>query len=250
MSVSGNNVVIVGAGFSGLASAALLAHKGFSVLVLEKNSAPGGRAMLCARDGFRFDMGPSWYLMPDIFERFFAAFGTRPADFYELKRLDPSYRIFFGPDDWVDISSDFDKNLDLFERLEAGAGEKLREYVQVASHQYDAAVGEFLYKDYRSLLDFFTRRTLMEGRKLHVFESIDRYARRYFRSERLRRILRVQHGLPGRLSEQYSCDVLTPFSRGFQPGSVVSGWWHGVCRESTSKAGGVLWRRYSLRPRG
>ncbi|MCX8053948.1 MAG: phytoene desaturase family protein, partial [Armatimonadetes bacterium] len=182
-------MVIIGAGFSGLASAALLANKGFDVLVLEKNSAPGGRALVYEHDGFKFDMGPSWYLMPDIFERFFQVFGKLPEDFYELKRLDPSYRVFFGPNDWVDISSNFEKNLDLFEHIESGAAEKLREYVGIASYQYKAAVDEFLYKDYRKLSDFFNRRTLIEGRKLRVFESIDHYARRYFRSEKLRRIL-------------------------------------------------------------
>jgi len=242
--VSGNSVVIVGAGFSGLASAALLARKGFRVLVLEKNSAPGGRALVYERDGFRFDMGPSWYLMPGIFERFFAIFDKKTADFYELRRLDPSYRVFFGPDDWVDISSDFDKNLDLFERLEAGAAEKLREYVRIASHQYDAAVGEFLYKDYRSVLDFFTRRTLVEGRKLHVFESIDRYARRFFRSERLRRILEYSMvflgGSPSNTPAMYSLLSHVDFNLGvWYPvggmGSVVS-----ALRELAESFGAVV----------
>jgi phytoene desaturase len=181
--------VIVGAGFSGLAIASMLARHGFDVLVVEKNPTPGGRAQVYERDGFKFDMGPSWYLMPDIFQRFFGLFGKSPSDYYQLRRLDPSYRIFFDADDWVDISADFAKNLDLFESLEPGAGNKLREYVRIAGKEYEAAVGEFLYKDYRSLLDFLNRKTMIEGRKLHVFENIDRYARRYFRSEKLRRIL-------------------------------------------------------------
>lgn len=186
---SGRRIVVVGAGFAGLACAALLAANGHEVVVIEKNSGPGGRAQVFERDGFRFDMGPSWYLMPDVFERFFSRFGKRPGDFYDLKRLDPSYRIFFGPEDWVDISADLSKNVELFESIEPGAGEKLLEYVGIASYQYEAAVGEFLYKDYRSILDFFSKRTLLEGRKLHVFESIDRYAKRFFKSEKLRRIL-------------------------------------------------------------
>ncbi len=201
-------VVVVGAGFAGLSSAALLANKGYEVVVLEKNASPGGRAQVYERDGFRFDMGPSWYLMPDIFERFFATFGKKPADFYELKRLEPSYRIFFGPDDWVDISSDFEENLRLFESIEPGSAEKLREYVSIASYQYEAAVGEFLFKDYRSILDFFSKRTLLEGRKLHVFESIDQYSRRFFQSERLRRILQYSMvflgGSPSNTPAMYS----------------------------------------------
>lgn len=186
--MSGKTVVI-GAGFAGLASAALLARQGRDVLLVEKNLGPGGRAQAFERDGFRFDTGPSWYLMLDVFERFFSMFGRSPAEFYSLQRLDPSYRIFFGAEDWVDISADFERNVELFEAIEPGAGSRLRQYVKVAAYQYEAAVGEFLYKDYRSVLDFFTRRTLLEGRKLHVFESIDRYARRFFGNERLRKIL-------------------------------------------------------------
>jgi phytoene desaturase len=185
----GQTAVVVGAGFAGIATAAVLARNGFDVVVLEKNHRPGGRAMVCECDGFRFDMGPSWYLMPKIFERFFEMFGQSPSSYYQLVRLDPSYRVFFGPDDTVDISSDLETNIRTFERIESGSGPKLREYLEIASVQYRAAVDEFLYRDYRSLLDFFNRKTLLEGRKLHVFESLDRYAARFFKSDRLRKIL-------------------------------------------------------------
>lgn len=183
------NAVVVGAGFAGIATAAVLASNGYDVLVLEKNPRPGGRAQVYEVDGFRFDMGPSWYLMPEIFERFFSAFGKSPCDYYRLVRLDPSYRIFFGPGDWVDIADDLQANIALFEQYEPGSGARLLEYLDVASKQYSAAVNEFLYRDYRSLLDFLNRKTLMEGRNLHVFESLDRYAARFFDSDRLRRIL-------------------------------------------------------------
>ncbi len=210
--------VIVGAGFAGLASAAVLGRDGYDVLVLEKNLVPGGRAQVFECDGFKFDMGPSWYLMPDVFERFFAGLDAAPADYYRLERLNPSYRIFFGPEDWVDISSDFEQNVELFERCERGAGDKLREYVNVASYQYDAAMGEFLYRDYRTVLDFLTRKTLVEGHKLHVFESIDRYARRYFRSERLRRILEYSvvflGGSPSKTPAMYSLLAHVDFNLG------------------------------------
>lgn len=210
--------VVVGAGFAGLAGAALLAAQGRDVAVVEKNPVAGGRAQVYECDGFRFDMGPSWYLMPDVFERFFSKFGRVPGDFYSLTRLDPSYRIFYGADDWVDVSADFERNVELFEAIEPGAGGRLREYVKVAAYQYEAAVGEFLYKDYRSLLDFFTRRTLLEGRKLHVFESIDRYARRFFRSERLRRILEYSMvflgGSPSNTPAMYSLLSHVDFNMG------------------------------------
>ncbi|MFQ3550365.1 MAG: phytoene desaturase family protein [Armatimonadota bacterium] len=186
---SNNKVVIIGAGFAGLASACLLAKQGYDVTLLEKNERAGGRAKVFECDGFRFDMGPSWYLMPEIFEKFFSIFDKSPTDYFELIRLNPSYRIFFSPDEWVDISSNFEENVELFEKYEKGAGEKLREYVNIASYKYDAAVNEFLYKDYRTIFDFFTKKTMKEGRNLHVFESIDKYAQRFFKNYKLHRIL-------------------------------------------------------------
>ena len=90
------SIHIIGSGFSGLAAAALLAKQGFNVTVLEKNNQVGGRARLWEKDGFTFDMGPSWYWMPDVFESYFAHFGKKPADYYDLIRLDPSYSVVFG----------------------------------------------------------------------------------------------------------------------------------------------------------
>ena len=182
-------ISVIGAGFSGLASAALLARDGHEVTVFEKNASAGGRAQVFRTDGFSFDMGPSWYLMPDVFERFFAEFGRRPADYYHLVKLDPSYRIYFGRDDYVDVPGDVEGVRALFERHEAGSSNRLDDYLRVAEYQYAASMNEFLYRDYKTLFDFFNRRTLKEGRKLHVFENMDDYAKRYFRSERLRRIL-------------------------------------------------------------
>ena len=139
-------VLIVGAGFGGLALAALLAKDGYAVTVVEKNSGPGGRAMVFRDQGYTFDMGPSWYLMPDIFERFFALLDRGVADYYTLVRLDPSYRIYFGRDDFVDVSSGLDENFALFERMEQGAGERLRAYLAQAEYEYNVAVNEFLYR--------------------------------------------------------------------------------------------------------
>ena len=123
-------IIVVGSGFGGLAAAALLAHDRNDVLVLEKNEQPGGRASVWKKDGFIFDMGPSWYLMPDVFEKYFAEFGKKPEDYMDLVRLDPSYRVFFDKDDFVDISTDINKNLEIFENLKMSSGvriEKLEE---------------------------------------------------------------------------------------------------------------------------
>lgn len=91
--------IVIGAGFSGLSAAATLAAKGLDVMVLEKNSMAGGRSRKFEANGFTFDMGPSWYWMPDIFEEYFAGFGKKVSDYYELQRINPSYKIYFGPND-------------------------------------------------------------------------------------------------------------------------------------------------------
>ena len=114
-------VIIIGAGFSGLAAAAVLAQEGFNVTVIEKNSTPGGRARKFSENGFTFDMGPSWYWMPDVFEKFFALFNKQPGDFYQLQRLDPSYRFYFGPGEIIDMPATFSEtvsytHLDVYKR--------------------------------------------------------------------------------------------------------------------------------------
>lgn len=187
--MSKKNVIIVGAGFGGLAAAALLAKQGHTVKVIEKNEQSGGRASIWVKDGFTFDMGPSWYLMPDVFEKYFAEFDKKPEEYMELVRLDPSYRVFFDIDDSVDISKDLEKNLDLFETLEPGAKEKMKEYLDKSTYEYDIAMKDFIYKDYKHLTDFLKPRLIVEGTKLHMFEKLDDYAQRYFKSEKIRKIL-------------------------------------------------------------
>jgi phytoene desaturase len=182
-------VIIVGSGFGGLAAAGLLAHDGYNVTVIEKNEQPGGRASVWKKDGFTFDMGPSWYLMPDVFEKYFAEFGKKPQDYMELVRLDPSYRVFFSENDFVDISADLDKNLELFEKLEPGAKEKMKEYLKLSKYEYEIAMKDFIYKDYKHLTDFFKPKIIVEGTKLHMFEKLDGFAQRFFKNEKIRKIL-------------------------------------------------------------
>lgn len=183
------NAVIIGAGFGGLASAALLAKRGYAVTVLEMHDQPGGRARVWKSDGFSFDMGPSWYMSPDVFETFFATFGKKPSDYYQLERLDPAYRMFFGKGDFHDLSPDFEKNVALFESLEPGAGEQLRKYIDVAEYQYRVSKEEFLYKRYQSFRDFFSWKLLLEGTQLHVFENLAKYTGRFFKNHKLRQML-------------------------------------------------------------
>jgi len=183
------NIIVVGSGFGGLAAAALLGRNGYQVTVIEKNEQVGGRASVWKKDGFVFDMGPSWYLMPDVFEKFFAEFGKKPTDYMDLVRLDPAYRVFFSTHDSVDISKNLQKNLDLFETLEPGAKEKMKEYLEKSQYEYDIAMRDFIYKDYKHLTDFFKPKLIVEGTKLHMFEKLDSYAKRYFHSEKIRQIL-------------------------------------------------------------
>jgi len=187
--MGGKKVIIVGSGFGGLAAAGLLAHDGHDVSVIEKNEQPGGRASVWKKDGFTFDMGPSWYLMPDVFEKYFAEFGEKPQNYMELIRLDPSYRVFFSENDFVDISADLDKNLELFEQLETGAKEKMKEYLELSKYEYEIAMKDFIYKDYKHLTDFFKPKLIVEGTKLHMFEKLDGFAQRFFKSEKIRKIL-------------------------------------------------------------
>lgn len=182
-------IIIIGAGFGGLSAAAILAKQGHRVTVLEKNDRPGGRGMVWEKDGFVFDMGPSWYTMPDAFEHYFSLFGKKPNDFYKLVRLDPSYRMFFGKDDIIDVEADKQKVLAMFDRLEDSGAEKLKRFLQQAEYQYNVSMESFLYKEYRTIFDMFNWRMITEGTKLHLFESMDTFTKRFFTNDRLRKIL-------------------------------------------------------------
>ncbi len=182
-------MVVVGAGIGGMAAAALLARAGCAVTVVERNDQAGGRARVWKKDGYTFDMGPSWYLMPEVFERFFAKFGKTPTDFYTLQQLDPAYRVFFGPEERHDVPADRAGVRALFDRFEPQGGAKLERYLDAAAYKYRVAVGEFLYREYRTVFDFLNRRMLTEGLKLNVLGRLDAAVRRRFGDRRARQIL-------------------------------------------------------------
>ncbi|QJU55411.1 phytoene desaturase family protein [Herbiconiux sp. KACC 21604] len=138
--------IVIGGGISGLASAALLAREGYAVTLLEKNAALGGRAGVWERDGFRFDTGPSWYLMPEVFDHFFKLFGTSAADELDLVKLDPGYRVYFeGEEQHIDLAASREANLELFESLEPGSGVRMAGYLDSARETYELAKDHFLY---------------------------------------------------------------------------------------------------------
>ncbi|MFB6225190.1 MAG: phytoene desaturase family protein, partial [Candidatus Paceibacteria bacterium] len=155
------NIVIIGGGIGGLASACILGYHGHDVYLYEKNSQLGGRANQFSSKGFTFDMGPSWYLMPDVFENFFSLVGERVEDHLTLQKLAPSYRIFFKEDGTqVDMYSDLERDIPTLEALESGAGEQLRTYLQNAKTQYDIAKSGFMYKNYDAIWDFVNLKTM------------------------------------------------------------------------------------------
>lgn len=190
-------ITIVGAGFGGLSAAALMAKEGFEVNVLEKNEQSGGRASVYSEKGYNFDMGPSWYLMSDVYEKFFKEFGKKPEDFFKLERLNPSYRIFFDNEKVMDVSADLKNNYELFDSLEENGGEKLKKYLASSKELYDFSINEMLYKDYNSVLDFFNGKLLFKGYKLNIWENLQHYVNKQFESDEARKILEYAIGFLG-----------------------------------------------------
>ncbi len=184
------HVIVIGSGIGGLGVAGLFAKKGYQVTVLEKNSNFGGRANIFEAQGFKFDMGPSWYLAPDIFKHYFNLLGEKVEDHLELVKLAPSYRIFFKDRAMsVDIQSEIEKDAETFDRIEAGAGDQLRKYLKQSEYQYDIATRFFMYKNYDTIFDFFNRRVMTEGQKLSVFSKMHTFVSKFFKSEELRQIM-------------------------------------------------------------
>ncbi|MDY6810007.1 MAG: phytoene desaturase family protein [Actinomycetota bacterium] len=185
-------IVVIGGGVAGLASAALLAADGHQVDLVEKNERVGGRAGSWERDGFRFDTGPSWWLMPDVFDHFFELLGTSTAEQIDLLRLEPGYRVFFeGEADSVDIAGRAQHNRELFDALEPGAGRVFDDYLASARRAYDIAVERFLYTNFDTVGAFAGRRVLANARQLAglLTRKLDSHIASRFRDNRIRQIL-------------------------------------------------------------
>ncbi len=178
-------VLVIGAGFSGIAVATSLAHQGFQVKVLEKNEGPGGRARKFQAEGFTFDMGPSWYWMPDVFENYFQAFGAKVNDYYELVRLDPSYQVVFGEDDFMEIPAQKEDFHALLESLETGSSQQLEKFLAQAAYKYQVGMNDLVYKPSRSIWEFVDMRLLSALLKMDVFTSFHKHIRRFFKHEKI-----------------------------------------------------------------
>ena len=181
---------IIGSGFAGLAAACSLAKEGFKVKVFEKNEGLGGRARKFEEQGFMFDMGPSWYWMPEVFENFFNTFGKSASDYYDLVRLDPSYNVVFGKDDIVPMPADYNEIEQLFETIEPGSSKNLRKFLAEAEYKYKVGMEEFVWKPGLSLTEFADIRVLKSAFRLQMLTSISSQIEKLFKNEKLREILK------------------------------------------------------------
>ena len=182
-------VIVIGAGFAGLSAATSLADKGYDVVILEKNEMPGGRARLFRARGFTFDMGPSWYWMPDVFENYFARFGKKTSDYYQLVRLDPSYTVVFGPNDAIDLPASLNGLKQLFESVEPGSGVQLEEFLRQAAYKYEVGIKNFVWKPSRSITEFMSLKLLYDVTRLDVFQSFASHARKFFSHPKLLQLI-------------------------------------------------------------
>jgi phytoene desaturase len=182
-------IAVIGSGFAGLSAASHLAREGYAVTVFEKNASAGGRARKFEAQGFTFDMGPSWYWMPDVFERYFAAFGKKPSDYYTLERLSPSYRIYYSKDDVLDIPASIEGLCNLFDQLEPGSSKNLLKFLEEGKYKYNIGINELVYKPGLSLMELADPKLMTGVFKLHVFQSISSYIRKYFKEKKLVQLL-------------------------------------------------------------
>lgn len=180
-------IAIIGSGFSSLSAAAYLAKKKFEVHVYEKNKTFGGRARQLKKQGFTFDMGPSWYWMPDVFESFYNDFGKTTSDFYKLDRLDPGYQVVFGENERILIGDSLEKIFSVFEKEEKGSSIKLKRFINIAKENYNIAIKDLVYRPGISPLELITPQTI---KKIKYFLSnIKKDVCKDFQSPKLRQIL-------------------------------------------------------------
>ena len=180
-------IAIIGSGFSSLAAACYLAKQGHFITVFEKNSTIGGRARQFKEQGFTFDMGPSWYWMPDVFERFFNDFDVRASDYYTLDKLNPAYRVFFKNDESIAIEDSLTKIYAAFEKEEKGSSKKLQKFIDTAQSNYTIAIKNLVYRPGVSPLELITKETIL--RVGQFFSTIAKEVRKEFTNEKLIQIL-------------------------------------------------------------
>lgn len=182
-----NTITIIGSGFSALAASCYLAKEGFDVTILEKNNTVGGRARQLIKGGFTFDIGPTWYWMPDVFEKFFADFGKKPSDYYHLDKLNPAYEVYFDKVDSIKIPDNLPDIFDIFEKEEEGSANHLQSFLDNAEHNYDVAIKDLVYRPGISITELITPVTVRKANQF--FSSIRTTVRKNIKNSRLRQIM-------------------------------------------------------------
>ena len=182
-----STINIIGSGFSSLSASCYLAKAGYEVTIFEKNNTIGGRARQLVKDGFTFDIGPTWYWMPDVFERFFSDFNKKPSDYYSLEKLNPAYSVYFGKDDYITIEDTLEKITEAFEKEEPGSSKKLKKFIEQAKNNYDIAIKDLVYNPGVSPLELITPATIKKINQF--FSTIKKDVRKEFKNDRLVKIL-------------------------------------------------------------
>ena len=182
------NIVVIGSGFAGLSTACFLAKAGFAVTVVEKQATPGGRARQLIQDGFMFYIGPSWYWMPDVFERFFNEFQKKVSDYYSLDRLDPSYRIYWQ-DGEMNVPANYNELKNLFESIEQGSGVQLDKFLAEANYKYQVGINKLVHKPGQSITEFLDWDVIKGVFKLDVFTNMKKHVGKYFKNPKLQQLM-------------------------------------------------------------
>lgn len=181
-------IVVIGSGFAGLSAACFLAKAGYNVTVLEKNEQAGGRARQLKEQGFTFDMGPSWYWMPEVFERFFNQFEKTVNDYYQLTRLNPSYRIYW-PCKEMDVPANYEDLKKLFENIEPGSAVKLDAFMAEAAYKYNVGINKLVHKPGRSVTEFLDWDVIKGVFKLDVFANMKQHVAKHFKNQQLQQLM-------------------------------------------------------------
>jgi phytoene desaturase len=182
-------IAVIGSGFAGLVSAIELASLGYQVTLFEKNSSIGGRARKFETNGFTFDMGPSWYWMPDVFDKFFARHGKKVEDYYNLLKLDPGFSVIYGKDNTINVPESFEELVALFENIEKGSGSNLKKFLKKAAVKYKIGMDSLVYKPSHSIFEFINLKVLIGVLYLDVFSNFRSYVKKYFSDSRLTRLM-------------------------------------------------------------
>lgn len=183
------SIIVVGGGIGGLATASLLAKDGFKVTLIEKNKILGGRARFLKLKDFYFDMGPSWYMMPEVFENYFSLFGKKISDFYQLKKLKNHYRVFFEDNSIIDINNNLNENLKIFKKLEKNGDEKLKKILEKAKYIYEKSMKNLVFEDYKNIFKLIKPEIINDLLKFNLFQSLHDYIKKIIKNKKLQKIL-------------------------------------------------------------